>query len=145
MSRRVLRGLMVKVGEHANPLLLLLLVVTIGVSIFAAAGWNKARDAQRRVNTVEAEQQAERLGKQIADVTTCFNQAKGRPRLIVILRGIAIELESDPRQALNELIDEYDAATPSQIDCIKLARKNGIDPKPYLKNPPSEAGNGGSR
>jgi lipopolysaccharide biosynthesis regulator YciM len=123
-------------------LLLLLLATTVIISIFAAVGWNKARDTQRRLTTVEAEQNAERLGKQIADVTTCFNQAKNRPRLTLILRGIAVELEADPRQALNELIDDYEASTPATTDCIALARKNHIDPGPYLKHPPSEAGNG---
>jgi hypothetical protein len=91
---------------------------------------------------VEAQQAAERLGKAVADVTTCFNAAARRPALEVILRGIAAELEPDPRQALTQYIDEYTKDTPTEVDCIKLARKNGIDPKPYIQNPPSEAGNG---
>jgi hypothetical protein len=110
--------------------------------IVAVLGWNKAAEAQRRVTTVEAQQAAERLGKAVADVTTCFNAAARRPALEVILRGIAAELEPDPRQALTQYIDEYTKDTPTEVDCIKLARKNGIDPKPYIQNPPSEAGNG---
>jgi len=138
MPRRIVQ----KVGEYHAPILLLLLAATVVISIFSAIGWSRAKDAQKRLTSVEETQRAEALGKKIADVTTCFNQSKNRPKLIVILQGIAVELEPDPRQALNDLISEYEAGTPSPADCIALARKNGIDPKPYLKNPPSEAGNG---
>lgn len=140
MIGRIHRRSVAFLDKHANTILFLLSCVMILTAIFAAIGWNKARTAQRRLTTVEATQAAEKLGKQIADVTTCFNAAKNRPRLILILRGISVELEPDPRQALNGLIDEYEMTTPAVADCVALARKNGVDPKPYLKNPPSEAG-----
>jgi hypothetical protein len=126
--------------KHGEAILLLLMAALVIALIFAVLGWNKATDAQKRVTTVEAQQEAERLGKNVADVTTCFNAAKRRPGLIVILRGIAVELEPDPRQALNELIDAYGKDTPTTADCVVLARKRGIDPAPYINNPPSEAG-----
>lgn len=129
-----------QIDRHANSILFVLLALAVIAGVWAALGWNKARDAQRRLTSVEAAQQTELTGKKIADVATCFNQAKNRPRLVVILRGIAVELEPDPRQALNELIDDYEHSTATEADCVALARKNGIDPKPYLKHPPSEAG-----
>jgi len=145
MPKRLVRAPLNWLDRHANVVLFGLSVLMVLAAIFAAIGWNKARDAQRRLTTVESSLAAEKLGKQIADVTTCFNQAKSRPRLIVILRGISVELEPDPRQALNNLIDDYERGTPSVVECVVLARKNGIDPKPYLNNPPSEAGNGENR
>ena len=140
MPRRIHRKATAFIDEHANTILFLLSFLMVITAIFAAIGWNQARTAQRRLTNVEAIQQAELLGKNIADVTTCFNAAKNRPRLIVILRGISVELEPDPRQALGDLIDEYEMTTPATADCVALARKSGVDPKPYLKNPPSDAG-----
>lgn len=139
--RRIVRPWLEFVGKHDTVILFLLLVVTVFLAVFAAIGWNKARNAQRRLTTVEATQAAEVLGKKIADTTSCFNRAYGRPGLIIVLRGIAVKLDPDPRQAVLELIDRYERDTPSVGDCVTLARKNGIDPKPYLRNPPSEAGN----
>lgn len=138
--RRAIRKSLSLIGKHDSAILFVLLIVTLFLSVFAAVGWVKARDAQHRLNTVEATQKAELLGKHIADVTTCFNASKNRPRLITILRGIAVELEPDPRQQLYELLDEYEATTPTVVDCVALARKYGIDPKPYVQNPPSAAG-----
>lgn len=142
MPKRVARKGLLFVDEHANLIISVMFFAMLVVAIFAAVGWNNAHQAQERLNTVEANQQAEKLGKQIADVATCFNQAKNRPRLIVILRGISVNLRMEPRRALLDLINEYEARTAKVSDCVALARKNGINPKPYLKNPPSEAGNG---
>lgn len=139
MPARLTRKAMRFIDEHANSIIFTLFGVMLVVAVFAAIGWHNARRAQERLTAVEAIVEAERLGKRIADVSTCFNQSRSRPRLIVILRGIQTELEPDPRQALGELIDEYEDATPSEDDCVRLARKNGIEPKPYLQNPPSEA------
>ena len=129
-------------SRNAALMLFLMSAALVIALIVAVLGWNKAVEAQRRVTTVEAQQAAERLGKAVADVTTCFNAAARRPALVQILRGIAVELEPDPRQALNGFIDDYDRDTPTEVDCIKLARQKGIDPRPYIQNPPSEAGNG---
>jgi hypothetical protein len=145
MPKRLVRRPLNFVDRNANAILFGLSVLMVFTAIFAAIGWDKARNSQRRLTSVETTIAAERLGKQIADVTTCFNASRNRPRLILILRGISVELEPDPRQALNSLIDDYESSTPSTGDCIELARKNGIDPRPYLKNPPSDAGNGESR
>jgi len=134
-----------QIDHHANTILFVLLVVSLIAAIWAALGWNKARDAQRRLTSVEATQKAEVLGKQIADVTTCFNQARNRPRLTIILRGIAVELEPLPQEQLQKLLDDYSRDTPARADCVVLARKYGIDPKPYVQNPPTEAGNAGKK
>lgn len=145
MPKRLLRQTLTFVDEHANVILFLLSCAMVLTAIFAAIGWDHARNAQRRLTTVETKQRDEEIGKKIADVTSCFTRAKGRPQLILILRGIAVKLDPDPRHAVLELIDTYEHQTPSVADCVVLARKNGIDPKPYLKNPPSEAGNGEAR
>jgi len=128
-------------GKHDEAIMLTLTAALVIALIFAVLGWNKAVNAQERVTSVETQLATEKLGKAIADVTTCFNQAMNRPRLLTILRGISVELEPDPRQQLSGLIDDYERDTPTNVDCIKLSRKTGIDPKPYINNPPSEAGN----
>lgn len=140
MPERLARRWVSFAGRHDELIILALCVALVVALIFAVLGWNKATDAQRRVTSVETQLETERIGKAIADVTTCFNQARVRPRLIKILRGIQVELEPDPRQALGDLIDEYDSDTPSTADCVILARKRGVDPRPYVQNPPSQAG-----
>lgn len=139
MPGRLTRKAMALIDEHANSIIFVMFAVMLTVAVFAAIGWHNARNAQRRLNTVETTLEAERLGKRIADVSTCFNQAHSRPRLIVILRGIQTELAPDPRQALGDLIDEYEGSTPTETECARLARRKGIDPMPYLNDPPSEA------
>jgi len=134
-----------QIDRHANAIIFLLLVVSLLATVWAMLGWSAARNAQHRLTSVEARNQAEDLGKQVADVTTCFNQAKNRPRLVIILRGISVELEPLPRDQLQSLIDDYSKDTPTVVRCVALARKYKIDPEPYLKNPPSEAGNGESK
>lgn len=148
MPSRATRKAMDLIDEHANSIIFVMFAVMLVTAIFAAIGWNQARDAQRRLTTIEAERRAERVGKDVADVTTCFNAARNRPRLIIILRGISVELEPDPRQALNELIDQYGSDTPTLARCARLARERGIDPRPYIRNPPPGTGrrtNGGQR
>ena len=140
MTRRLVRRALNFQGRHAQAISLVLSFALCVALIVAVLGWRSARDAQRRLTSVELQLTTEKIGKDIADVTTCFNAAKRRPGLIVILQGIAVELEPDPRQALNELIDQYGQDTPTVPDCVALARKRGIDPKPYVDNPPSEAG-----
>ena len=134
-----------QIDRHANLVIFVLLVVSLVATVWAMLGWSAARNAQHRLGTVEARNQAEDLGKQVADVTTCFNQARNRPRLVIILRGISVELEPLPRDQLQSLIDEYSKDTPTVVQCVALARKYKIDPEPYLKNPPSQAGNQGAK
>ena len=133
MPERVYRKAEHYVEDHPFEVIMLLLVALVVALIFAISGYTKARNVE---NTL----QAERLGKAIADVTTCFNSAERRPQLEVILRGIASELQPDPRAALNGYIDDYTKNTPTRDDCVELAESHGIDPQPYLNNPPSEAG-----
>lgn len=140
MPARITRRAMLVIDEHANTIIFLMFAVMLVTAIFAAIGWNKARGAERRVTVIEAERAAEAVGKNIADVTTCFNAARNRPRLILILRGIAVELEPDPRAAIQDFIDEYGSDTPTIASCSKLATDRGIDPRPYVQNPPSSAG-----
>jgi len=139
MPQRVLRRALEFQGRHAKAISLLLSVALSIALLFAFLGWRTAVNAQDRVNILEARAVAEDVGKGIADVTTCFNAAQRRPGLLTILRGIAVELDPDPRQAMNELIDRYGRDTPTEQDCIALARERDIDPAPYIKNPPSEA------
>lgn len=120
-------------GVHASIIILLLAVALVIALVFAVSGFTKARG-------VESQLETERIGKQIADVATCFSSSRTRPRLVVILRGIQTELEPDPRQALGELISEYEKDTPTTQDCVDVAEGFGIDPSPYLRNPPTEAG-----
>lgn len=138
MTARATRRAVDIIDEHANSIIFVMFAVMLITAVFAAIGWDKARKAEMRVTTVEANLAAEQLGKRIADVSTCFLQAHTRPRLVVILRGISLELENDPRQALLELIDEYEAETPTRKSCAELAREKGINPRPYLRNPPGQ-------
>lgn len=142
MPKRLIRKALLVVDKHANMIIFLLAFGMLLVAVFAAVGWHNARNAQTRLTTVEEKQQAEELGKNIADVTSCFNRAKSRPGLVVILRGIAVKLDPNPRAATLKLIDSYEQNTPTVDDCVRLARKRNIDPKPYLRNPPSQAGTG---
>ena len=135
MPKRAVRQWFLLVDRYHKPLMFLMMLALIFALIVAVLGWNTARN-------VENQLQAERIGKAIADVTTCFNSADRRPQLETILRGIASELQPDPRAALNGYIDNYTANTPSRDDCAKLAESMSIDPAPYLSDPPSEAGNG---
>lgn len=136
--RRAARRMMVWMDKHARGIMLGLMFVALISLLVAVSGWRKATDAQQKL-------EAERVGKAIADITSCFNAADRRPQLELILRGIAAELEPDPRQALTTYIDQYTKNTPTRADCVALAVKHHIDPGPYIKNPPSEAGNGEAR
>ena len=141
MPDRIVRRYLEWSGDHDEIIKGVLLVALLLMTMVAFLGWNSARNAQQRVTSVETQLAAEQVGKAIADVTTCFNSADRRPQLETILRGIASELQPDPRAALNGYIDQYTKNTPTREDCVKLAEKNGLDPQPYLNNPPSEAGN----
>jgi len=98
--------------------------------------------AQQRVTAVEVQLEAERVGKNIADVTTCYNRAYGRPALSVVLGVIAgVAADADSRAIIMESINRYNRDTPTLAACERLAMERDIDPTPYIRNPPSKAGN----
>jgi hypothetical protein len=144
MPDRVVRKTLELIGKHTSLVVFVLTVTMLIAAIFAALGWNEAREAQRRLTSVEQQQRDEATGKDIADVTTCFNQSYTTPTLIVILRGIAVKLDSDPRDATLALIDQMDNDSPTLQDCRMLARRLGIDPSPYIRNPSARAGERGT-
>lgn len=143
MPDRLVRHAFGWIDRHAELAIFVMFVVMLLAAIFAAIGWNKARGAERRITVIEAQRAAELAGKNIADVATCFNTARNRPRLIVVLRGLAADSSSgDTRRALQEIITEYGMGTPTLDKCEKLAIERGVDPEPYLKNPaPGTRGN----
>jgi uncharacterized protein HemX len=124
------------VGRHSSQVILLLLVALVIALIFAVSGYNKARN-------VEQDLQAEKLGKAIADVTTCFNRANARPQLVRVLRALANAVDDQAdRLDVHDFVDQYEEETPTREECAATAVEMGIDPAPYLENPPSEAGYG---
>lgn len=124
------------IGYHSKGILTGLLLLSVALAIFAGDGYRRAADAQRRVNAIELERQQEEVGKRVADVATCFNRARARPQLTLVLRGIAGQFEDgDQRRAALQLVTDYEADTPGRADCIALAKKLGVDPGPYLENP----------
>lgn len=139
---RTLERLLAFQERHAQKILFVLAVALCVALVIAVLGWNEARQAQQRVTSVETQLETQRIGKNIADVTTCFNRAYGRPALSTVLRTIAgVAASSDDRAIINGAIRAYNEDTPSVVDCTVLARQRGIDPKPYIKDPPTEAGN----
>jgi len=124
------------VGRHRDLIITTLLIVAFGLAIFAGDGYRRARNAQQRVNAIELERAQEAIGKRVADVATCFNRARSRPQLILVLRGIAGGLsDGDARRAALQIVMEYESSTPGRADCIALARKLDVDPSPYLEDP----------
>lgn len=124
------------VGEHAKPELIVLLTISIGLAIWATAGFLAARDAQHRVTAIEVNRAAEDASKQAADVTTCFASARGRPRIIEILRAIAGTIDDTvPRAAVNDLIHDFQTRTPTVPTCVKIAHRYGLDPKKFDPGP----------
>jgi hypothetical protein len=76
-----------------------------------------------------------------AETATCYAAARGRPKLIVILRGIAAKLDPDPRRTTLEFIDQYEASTPLVEDCDALAEKYGLSSDDFP--PPTPRGEEG--
>lgn len=142
MSRRLARRALAFQGRHTQAIVTLLSVALVIALVVAVLGWNEARQAQKRVTSVETQLETERIGKNIADVTTCFNRAYGRPALVTIFRVIAgVAADTTDRAVISEAIADYNRDTPTEMDCVRLARERGIDPKPYIKDPPLKAGN----
>jgi hypothetical protein len=120
------------VGRRTEAIMLGLLAVSVVMAILATLGFVKARDAQTRVNQVEIERATEARGKQIADVSTCFAQARGRPKVIEIFNAIAGTIPDPvPRAALRELIGDYSERTPTVEKCVALSHQYGLDPTDY--------------
>ena len=168
---RLLRGLATRgltfIGEHYREFLAMILFLFVALAIFAYVGWAKARDAAQdasdaraRVSTVEEqraiEQAAQRRGERIAKVVTCFNTARNRPRLTLILTALANQQE-DPvvRDVIGGLIEEYETTptagvrgTPTRAKCVRLAVRTGVPFAAYdfdpttgkLLQPPPEEG-----
>ena len=131
------------VGKRANILITGLLLLSLGLAIVAISGYSKAANAQDRLNVLAVERAQEEVGKRVADVATCFNRARSRPQLILVLRGIAGQLaDGDARRAALSVVTAYENDTPSRADCIALAKKLEVDAKPYLEQPePDGIGN----
>lgn len=105
-------------------LLIGLSITTVTISIVMYVQYGQLDDAERKVAGLEA-------AGTTAEVATCYASARGRPRVIVILRGLAQKLDNDPRDATNELIDQYEASTPSLQECDMLAVERGLSPNDF--------------
>jgi len=124
------------VGRRANVIITGLLLLSLGLAIVAISGWVKADAAQRKINLIEFQRQQEAIGKRVADVATCFNRARSRPQLVIVLRGIAAQLpDGDSRRAAQQVVMDYEKQTPGRADCIALAKKLDVDWKPYVEEP----------
>lgn len=97
-----------------------------------------------QVHDLQADARAEKLAARTAEVATCYASARGRPRLIVILRLLANTAERDPigRAAVDEFIMEYENSTPTLAECDKRAVENGFSPKDFPPSNRGEEGNG---
>ena len=97
---------------------------------------------RHQLATLEEEHLADEKALKLAEVATCYGTARGRPRLIVILRAIAGSLDDElGRVALAELIEEYRSNAPTVTECDRRAREHGLDPKDF---PPADRGDGGN-
>jgi hypothetical protein len=90
-------------------------------------------DARARLTALEVKAVAENAASRTTEVGTCYSQARGRPRLITILRLLGSTAERDPvgRAAVNSMIMEYEESTPTVAECDKLAAEHGLDPEDF--------------
>ena len=119
-------------SRWAGAIMLFLLCLATVMTIIAASGYIKARDAQRRVNAVEFARAAEARARDIERVSTCFRTAAVRPQVVEIFEAIASQQEFTAKVAIRKLIRAYDASTPTRAKCVRLAVDLDIDPGPYL-------------
>ena len=112
--------------------MLFLLCLATVMTIIAASGYIKARDAQQRVNAVEFARAAEARARDIERVSTCFRTAAVRPQVVRIFTAIANVQDFGAKEAIKKLIRAYDSTTPTKAKCIRLAVTLDIDPGPYL-------------
>jgi hypothetical protein len=125
-----------QIDRHANTILFIMLVVSLLAATWAAIGWNKARDAQERVTTIEVQRALEKKAADTNIVSMCFATARNRPQVIKVLTAFAAQLDDTiARGVILNMITEYDSTTPSHADCIRRARELGINPAPFDKDP----------
>ena len=99
---------------------------------------------RQRVVSLEATQREEQVAAKTAELATCYAQARGRPRLIVILRLLATTAERDPvgLEAVESFIMDYENSTPTVRECDKRAVEAGFSPKDFPPSNRGEEGNG---
>lgn len=114
----------------ATTVLSVLVLVLLGLVIVLREDLNETRT---RLTALEVKGVAEEASQRTAEVAACYASARGRPRLIVILRLLAATAERDPvaRAAVEEFIMDYENATPTVKKCDQVARRNGLDPKDF--------------
>lgn len=98
----------------------------------------------RRLTALEAKGIAEDASRRTAEVATCYASARGRPRLIVILRLLAATAERDPvgLAAVESFIMDYENSTPTLRECDRRAVEAGLDPEDFPPSNRGEEGNG---
>lgn len=103
-----------------------MLIALIVVSLIA---WDARRDINEQVRDTR-----------VAEVAACYASARGRPRLIVILRAIAASIQDDSvaRATIRDFIAEYEQRTPLEVDCDELAINYRLDPAEFP--PPTPRG-----
>lgn len=92
-------------------------------------------------NSLRDQVSEQREGARLAEVATCYAAARGRPRLITILRALEHGIEESARDEVRDLTDEYEARTPMIGDCDRLAARYGFDPADFP--PPTPRGEEG--
>lgn len=132
------------VRRYIDAILIGLLFVVL---ILAIWGWQKATNAQKRINTIEvsrtAEQAAEEKSKATGEVVLCFSTARTRPVLTKLLRRINAS-EPDPVQRVRVeiLIQDYESnevpgikGQPTRKKCVAQARALHVDYSRYDFDP----------
>ena len=107
MTRRLVRRALNFQGRHAQAISLVLSFALCVALIVAVLGWRSARDAQRRLTSVELQLTTEKIGKDIADVALVLDGRTQR-----LLDAAAVErrdglklVESDRETLLARLGD----------------------------------------
>lgn len=112
-----------------------LVIVVAVLSVFGFILRHEVNDARARVTLVET-------NSRFAQVATCYAAARGRPQLFVILRGIAVKLDPTPRAATLDLVDRYEAQTPTLVACDHQALAAGFEPSDFPPPKTGKRGNG---
>lgn len=120
------------IGSTAVLALLVVVLLIIGAAL------------RSRVTSLEEQQRNETLATTTAEIATCYASARGRPRLIVILRLLANTAERDPvaLEAVESFIMDYENSTPTVPECDKRAIEAGFNPKDFPPSNRGEEGNG---
>lgn len=125
----------------AIAVLALMVLILIGVGAKLRSDLDETRT---RLTALEVKAVAEDAASRTASVAACYASARGRPRLIVILRLLAQTAERDPiaLAAVESFIMDYEEATPTVAECDKRAVEAGLDPKDFPPTNRGEQGNG---